>query len=182
MEPSSGEGLTKEAPDPYNRAAMQEPSNPSDERPLDVIVDRLQFTGSIDSLRELIQELSSGWDDLTDQERRRLITKIERKSGDLVQRARLTIVPRNSSRDSVTVLPKADVYLSRLTWRELQTLGALMDGRATSQIAEGFGITETTVRTHVKSILAKLGVHSRLEAVAVARSRISQRRLAKRLA
>jgi two-component system nitrate/nitrite response regulator NarL len=57
-----------------------------------------------------------------------------------------------------------------------------MDGRATSQIADGFGISETTVRTHVKSILAKLGVHSRLEAVAVARSRISHRRSAKRLA
>jgi DNA-binding NarL/FixJ family response regulator len=165
---------------------MQELSNPSDDSPLDVplasIVDRLQFTGSVDSLRELIQELASGWDDLTDVERRRLITKIERKSGDLVQRARLTIVPRNSSRDSVSVLPKADVYLSRLTWRELQTLGALRDGRATSQIADDFGISETTVRSHVKSILAKLGVHSRLEAVAVARSRISHRRLAKRLA
>jgi DNA-binding CsgD family transcriptional regulator len=91
--------LTKEAGDPYNRAAMQELSNPSDDSPLDVplasIVDRLQFTGSVDSLRELIQELSSGWDDLTDVERRRLIMKIERKSGDLVQRARLTIVPRD---------------------------------------------------------------------------------------
>ena len=186
MEPSSGEGLTKEAPGPYNRAAMQELRNPSDESPLDVpldaIVGRLQFSGSVDSLRELIQELSASWDDLTDAERRRLITKIERKSGELVKRTRLTIVPRNSSTDSVSVLPKADVYLSRLTWRELQTLGALMDGRATSQIAEGFGISETTVRTHVKSILAKLGVHSRLEAVAVARSRISHRRLAKRLA
>ncbi len=165
---------------------MQELPNPSDSSPLDVplgaIVDRLQFSGSVDSLRELIQELTSGWDDLTDQQRRRLIMKIERKSGDLVQRARLTIVPRGSSKAPISVLPKADVYLSRLTWRELQTLGALMDGRATSQIAHGFGISETTVRTHVKSILAKLGVHSRLEAVAVARSRISHRRMAKRLA
>jgi DNA-binding NarL/FixJ family response regulator len=165
---------------------MQELPNSSDGNPLDVplgaIVDRLQFSGSVDSLRELIQELSGGWDDLTDGERRRLVKKIERKSGDLVKPARLTIVPRTSSTDSTSILPKADVYLSRLTWRELQTLGALMDGRATSQIAQGFGISETTVRTHVKSILAKLGVHSRLEAVAVARSRISQRRMAKRLA
>jgi DNA-binding NarL/FixJ family response regulator len=165
---------------------MQELPNPSDNSlldvPLDAIVDRLQFSGSVDSLRELIQELSAGWDDLTDRERRRFIMKIERKSGDLVQRSRLTIVPRNSSKAPISVLPPADVYLSRLTWRELQTLGALMDGRATSQIAEDFGIAETTVRTHVKSILAKLGVHSRLEAVAVARSRISHRYAKRRLA
>jgi DNA-binding CsgD family transcriptional regulator len=160
---------------------MQEPSRPSDHGPIDVpigaIVDRLQYSGSVDSLRELIQELSAGWDDLTEREKRRLITRIEQKSGDLFHRSPGSIMPQMSSRSLVSVLPKADVYLSRLTWRELQTLAALMEGRSTSQIAEGFGISETTVRTHVKSILAKLGVHSRLEAVAVARSRISRRRL-----
>ena len=160
---------------------MQEPSRPSDHPLIDVpigaIVDRLQYSGSVDSLRELIQELSAGWDDLSEREKRRLILRIEQKSGDLAHRSRVSIMPQMASRSLVSVLPKADVYLSRLTWRELQTLAALMEGRSTSQIAAEFGISDTTVRTHVKSILAKLGVHSRLEAVAVARSRISRRRL-----
>jgi DNA-binding CsgD family transcriptional regulator len=168
-------------PDQYKRAAMQVPSRPSDRAPVDVpigaIVDRLQYSGSVDSLRELIQELSAGWDDLSEREKRRLIIRIEQKSGDLVHRSRVSILPQMASRSLVNVLPKTDVYLSRLTWRELQTLAALMEGRSTSQIADGFGISDTTVRTHVKSILAKLGVHSRLEAVAVARSRISRRRM-----
>lgn len=165
---------------------MQELPRSSDHGPLDVpvdaIVDRLQFSGSVDSLRELIQELSVGWDDLTEREKRRLITRIDRKSGDLVHRARLSIVPLSSSATATNILPRADVYLSRLTYRELQTLAALMDGHSTSQIADVFEISETTVRTHVKSILAKLGVHSRLEAVAVARSRISRRLARRRLA
>jgi DNA-binding CsgD family transcriptional regulator len=148
----------------------------------DALVDTLQLSGSVDSLRELIEELSSGWDDLTEREKRRLVTRIQRKSGDLIRRAPVRITPRSSSSAGITLLPRSDVYLSRLTWRELETLAAMMGGRSTSQIAEGFGISETTVRTHVKSILSKLGVHSRLEAVAVARSRISRRRISMRRA
>ena len=96
-------------------------------------------------------------------------------------KARLEVVPRDPSIKPRNAKVASDVFLSRLTWRELQTLGALIDGRSTSQIAADFGICETTVRSHVKSIFAKFGVHSRVEAVAVAHSRISRRRISRRV-
>jgi len=40
-------------------------------------------------------------------------------------------------------------------------------GASTARIGELLGISPSTVRSYVKSILAKLGVHSRIEAVAV---------------
>ena len=67
---------------------MQEPSRPSDHGPIDVpigaIVDRLQYSGSVDSLRELIQELSAGWDDLSEREKRRHGARAERAEGSAV--------------------------------------------------------------------------------------------------
>jgi DNA-binding NarL/FixJ family response regulator len=149
--------------------------------PAAAIVHRLQVAGSIDAIRELIQQLSAGWDDLSERQKMELMKEIERRSGDLARRTNLEIVPQHPSIARANAKAEGDVFLSRLTWRELQTLGALIDGRSTSQIAADFGIGETTVRSHVKSIFAKLGVHSRIEAVAMARSRISRRRLAKRV-
>jgi DNA-binding NarL/FixJ family response regulator len=57
----------------------------------------------------------------------------------------------------------------RLTLREAEVLGQLMQGHSVRDIA-GFGyVAETTVRTQVKSILAKLAVSSQLAAVGLAR-------------
>jgi DNA-binding NarL/FixJ family response regulator len=55
-----------------------------------------------------------------------------------------------------------------LTSRELEVLRAIADGSSTHEIATGLAIKEATVRAHVKSILAKLDVHSKLEAVRIA--------------
>jgi DNA-binding NarL/FixJ family response regulator len=55
-----------------------------------------------------------------------------------------------------------------LTSRELEVLRAIADGASTAEIAAGLAIKEATVRAHVKSILAKLDVHSKLEAVRIA--------------
>lgn len=57
---------------------------------------------------------------------------------------------------------------SRLTGRELEVLGLLADGVPTQKIAERLYLSSNTVRNHSQRILSKLGVHSRLEAVAVA--------------
>jgi len=54
-----------------------------------------------------------------------------------------------------------------LTPREAEVLAALAEGRSTAQVAASLRISPTTVKSHVKSLLAKLGVHSRVEAVAV---------------
>jgi DNA-binding NarL/FixJ family response regulator len=61
-----------------------------------------------------------------------------------------------------------DHGLSSLTARERQILRALADGRSTAEIASTLSISPLTVQSHVKSILAKLGVHSKVEAVRLA--------------
>jgi two-component system nitrate/nitrite response regulator NarL len=58
--------------------------------------------------------------------------------------------------------------LDLLTAREGQVLGLLMKGRAVREIAGISVVSEATVRTQVKSILAKLGVSSQLAAVGMA--------------
>jgi DNA-binding NarL/FixJ family response regulator len=58
--------------------------------------------------------------------------------------------------------------LGRLTSREVQILQSLADGRSTSDVADALFISRLTVQSHVKSILSKLGAHSKLEAVSLA--------------
>jgi two-component system, NarL family, nitrate/nitrite response regulator NarL len=58
--------------------------------------------------------------------------------------------------------------LSRLTARESQVLGGLMQGSTVHDIAKLSVVSEATVRTQVKSILAKLKVSSQLAAVGLA--------------
>lgn len=55
-----------------------------------------------------------------------------------------------------------------LTARERDVLERLVLGQATEEIAAIMGVRYSTVRTYIQSILSKLGVHSKLEAVAFA--------------
>ena len=55
----------------------------------------------------------------------------------------------------------------RLTTRESEILEGLLDGENTKVLAARLGVSQATARTHVQSVLSKLGVHSRLEAVAL---------------
>jgi DNA-binding CsgD family transcriptional regulator len=59
-----------------------------------------------------------------------------------------------------------------LTPRQHEVLRLLEQGRSTAQIAGELHISTETARNHIKHILTALGVHSRLEAVAVARREI----------
>jgi len=56
-----------------------------------------------------------------------------------------------------------------LTPRQSEVLRMLEHGRSTRQIAHELHLSPETVRNHVRHILQGLGVHSRLEAVALAR-------------
>jgi two-component system, NarL family, response regulator DevR len=58
--------------------------------------------------------------------------------------------------------------LGRLTIREQEILALMIQGADNRTVAERLGIRYATVRTHVRSILDKLGAHSQLEAVAKA--------------
>ena len=55
-----------------------------------------------------------------------------------------------------------------LTPRELEVLGLMAGGLLNKEIADKLSITERTVKFHVSSVLAKLGVGNRTEAVSVA--------------
>jgi PAS domain S-box-containing protein len=57
---------------------------------------------------------------------------------------------------------------TELTEREKQVLVLLAQGQGTSSIAKKLTISNTTARNHIQNVLAKLGVHTRLEAVAYA--------------
>jgi DNA-binding CsgD family transcriptional regulator len=58
--------------------------------------------------------------------------------------------------------------IGRLTAREREILASLAAGHTPAQIGAELGISALTVQTHVKSILAKLGVHSKIEAITLA--------------
>jgi two-component system nitrate/nitrite response regulator NarL len=64
--------------------------------------------------------------------------------------------------------PDAHRLAAHLTNRERECLGLIVDGARTPAMAQYLGVSPTTVRTHVQSVLTKLGVHSRLEAASFA--------------
>ena len=62
----------------------------------------------------------------------------------------------------------AEALLGELTEREREVLQLLAEGMRDEGIAHKLFISPQTVQTHVRNLLAKLGVHSKLEAVAFA--------------
>ncbi len=58
-----------------------------------------------------------------------------------------------------------------LTPRELDVLRLLAQGRSNRQIAESLVLSEGTVKFYVHAVMEKLGVHSRAEAIVMARER-----------
>lgn len=59
----------------------------------------------------------------------------------------------------------------QVTQREVEILRLLAEGKDMLAIAEALTISANTVRTHLQNVFAKLGAHSKLEAVVIARSR-----------
>ena len=64
-------------------------------------------------------------------------------------------------------VPRQRRPLTLLTPKERSVAAMLVEGRSTGEIMRELGVTQSTVRTHVQSILTKLGVHTRLQAVMV---------------
>ncbi|MDP9456734.1 MAG: response regulator transcription factor [Actinomycetota bacterium] len=64
--------------------------------------------------------------------------------------------------------PAARAAVESLTTREKQVLQALADGLNNKGIARRLGITVETERNYLASVFAKLGVHSRLQALVFA--------------
>jgi len=64
---------------------------------------------------------------------------------------------------------EVEAQLERLTPREREVLRLMAEGTSSRDIASKLGISYTTVRTHIRSLGSKLGVHSKLEAIVKAR-------------
>lgn len=58
-----------------------------------------------------------------------------------------------------------------LTVREMEVLTLLAAGESTQSISDILSLSPHTIRNHVKNLMAKLGAHSRLQAVAKAQQR-----------
>ena len=89
---------------------------------------------------------------------------------DMIMRVRprlFTVTPRLM--DSMLSAPEGPA--SPLTPREHEVLTLLASGRDVRSISKDLDISLHTCRSYVKSLLAKLGAHSQLEAVVVAHSR-----------
>jgi DNA-binding NarL/FixJ family response regulator len=80
------------------------------------------------------------------------------------------VFPRRfvSTSDARALHDDSQLFADQLTPREREVLALLVEGASGQMVARRLGISSNTVRTHVQSILAKLQVHSRLEAVAFA--------------
>lgn len=70
---------------------------------------------------------------------------------------------------------ESDRLLASLTPREREVLSYLADGAGRRDVAERLHLSAHTVRTHLQNLMAKLGVHSTLEAVALTRPQLDRR-------
>jgi DNA-binding NarL/FixJ family response regulator len=77
-------------------------------------------------------------------------------------------------------LARSDVGMrpvrSALTAREWEVLDLMVSGASTEQISKDLVVSLETVRSHIKHILQKLGVHTRAQAIARARELRRHRR------
>jgi PAS domain S-box-containing protein len=80
------------------------------------------------------------------------------------------VAPRPQAPTASPKPPEANGAANPLTARELEVLRLLATGANTRTAAERLAVSPATVRNHVQNLLGKLGVHSRLQAVAYGRT------------
>lgn len=69
-------------------------------------------------------------------------------------------------REPMETPAQGDAVLDEITLRERETLALIAAGMSNKLIARELGISDGTVKVHVKSLLRKLDLHSRLELAA----------------
>ena len=100
-------------------------------------------------------------DDLIDS-----LTEIVR--GKTIVANELTMVLAKALRGDEPETASAATVIDNLTPREREILCLLADGQSNKLIARNLGISDGTVKLHVKAILRKLKIHSRVEAAVIA--------------
>lgn len=120
--------------------------------------------------RDVIYSLQSGAQGylLKDMEPDELIDALSKiVEGETVVANELTAVLANAVKGETESVEKEDIF-SELTPRETEILCHLAEGQSNKVIARNLGISDGTVKLHVKAILRKLSVHSRVEAAVIA--------------
>jgi DNA-binding CsgD family transcriptional regulator len=84
------------------------------------------------------------------------------------QRAMLSVAHADRAVALYRTFPELTIdpaLMSRLTFRELEVASLLLRGRRTPAIAKTLHLSQSTVRNHLSSIFAKVGVHSQQELI-----------------
>jgi DNA-binding NarL/FixJ family response regulator len=126
---------------------------------------RIVVVTSLDDQRTLQEVIRLGFHGFLTKDTR--LPLLVRAIGDAAD-GQLSIPHRLAARARYDGDRDADLLASQLTPREREVLALLTSGASSPEIARTLAVSPNTVRTHVQSILAKLQVHSRLEAVAFA--------------
>ena len=130
-------------------------------RELGIVGKVLLFTVS-DNLKDVQDALELGVDGylLKDMEPEEIIANIRRiLCGELVISPSLAPVLAQAMRKPANAESMLD-----LTDRELQVLHMIAEGLSNKMIGNKLGIAESTVKVHVKHILGKIGLRTRVEA------------------
>ncbi|WP_091470941.1 helix-turn-helix transcriptional regulator [Paenarthrobacter nitroguajacolicus] len=105
------------------------------------------------------------------------IGRVDRRVQALSGRMELDVMPGWGADVSVTLplatptSPAVDFAEWNIVARELEVLQLLASGQRNRSIAAAMGISENTVKFHVRNLFKKMGVRSRIEAIALAHSR-----------
>lgn len=98
-----------------------------------------------------------------------LISSIDAAAnGELAISSKLLVDVIRRQATSSKLMRKKDYIWEKLTEREMDVLNCLALGKSGNTIAKELHIAPLTVRTHIRNLMAKLGVHTRLEAVSFA--------------
>ena len=123
--------------------------------------DRAEIARAVESGAAGVLHKSAGMDEIIDAVRRLKAGKTLLPLEDVVELLRFAGARKEEEYE-------AQQAIARLTDREREVLEALAEGLDAQQIAGRLHISAKTERNHVASILAKLGVHSRLQALVFA--------------
>jgi DNA-binding CsgD family transcriptional regulator/transcriptional regulator with GAF, ATPase, and Fis domain len=97
-------------------------------------------------------------------ERMRLLSRLRRHAAELAQAGGMPVMAPPGLRP-VPVVTRSDGDETPLTARERQVIELVSAGATNQEIANALVISESTVKSHVKHILRKLGAANRAEAV-----------------
>lgn len=89
-------------------------------------------------------------------------------NGELVSAIRTVAAGKRIIADDIRRQSKGNPMIPSLTPRQLEVLNSVSRGFTNREIADQFGISPESVKTHLENIFARIGASSRSEAVAIA--------------